>query len=555
MKATERTLKQLLHSGDQYVIPIFQRYYSWTIDNWQKLWDDLAGLLDANESAKRHFLGAIVCVPEHHEPGKVAAYQVIDGQQRLSTLAILLCAIRDSVHEQRAAEIQDTYLIHRYKRDREKYKLFPRLRDRSAYLALVDKTGLLPGGITQAYNFFLSVIAGLADDAGNPGSAEALLTAVVDRLDFVAITLDHENPYKIFKSLNSTGVDLGQEDLIRNEVFCALPIDEQDSFDDHHWRPLERHFETCGALDGNLFVGFFRHALMRHGTYVGENDTYDAFQKAHATGSLASKQVVVEYEKLARLYEIIEGRSRHTSEDVQLGVNMVRELNATTSYPLVLRLLELNGEGTLTDAGLARLLTAIASFVLRRFVCDQGSRTYARWFCAACRELGSDAEAGLKAFLLDKGWPRNSQFEPAFVKVPLYESKYREAVLKRLELASQAASEPVVLSGCWIEHVMPQTLSDNDDGEAWRSALGENWRDLHGIWMHTPGNLTLVGADYNIEMSNRRFQVKHPVLAGSKVYLNSYFAKLPEVHWSQVDIEERGEQLAKLAASIWIAPE
>ncbi len=149
MKAAERTLQQILHSPDQYVIPVFQRYYVWSTANWGQLWDDLQALLEGPEEKRRHFLGSIVCVPGPHLPGVVPAHQVIDGQQRLTTLSILLCAVRDAAGnlgwDQLAAEVEENYLIHRFKKGRERYKVFPRLGGTSLTFRPCESCRASPG--------------------------------------------------------------------------------------------------------------------------------------------------------------------------------------------------------------------------------------------------------------------------------------------------------------------------------------------------------------------------------------------------------------------------
>jgi hypothetical protein len=209
--------------------------------------------------------------------------------------------------------------------------------------------------------------------------------------------------------------------------------------------------------------------------------------------------------------------------------------------------------GTLSRDGLLHLLQSIASFVLRRFVCGHTSRPYGRWFVAACRGLSADPTKQILAFLAEKGWPSDEEFKPRFVRFNLYESKYAHAVLSTIERASQAKSEPVGLDHCSIEHVLPQTIDESEeDGKVWISALGgtAQWKQAHAEWLHTPGNLTLVGADYNAGMSNRAFDVKRPVLAASKVYLNVHFQGTG-LAWTPGEIEARAKKLAGLAATLW----
>ncbi|WP_437945504.1 DUF262 domain-containing HNH endonuclease family protein [Sorangium sp. So ce296] len=556
MKASERTLQQLLHSSDQYVIPVFQRYYTWGTSNWEQLLEDVAELLEAGADERRHFMGSIVTVPDGHQPGAVPAYQVIDGQQRLTTLSILLCVVRDVAAShgwnELAAEVEENYLVHRFKKGRERYKVFPRLRDRGGYLALVDRTDAAAGGqIEAAHRHFVKRVE---QQATSEPELRRFFTALVTRLDFVAITLGAENPYKIFRSLNSTGVDLTEADLIRNHVFMSLSIDDQDGFDDTLWRDLESRFMRDGKLSGRDFEAFLRDALMRDGTYVGRDGTFEAFERRFPHGRFDPRAVVGDLVKLSKLYDVVRGTTAHADAEVEGALRAIRELNVTTAYPLVTALLERSSKSELPRADLLVILRAIASFVLRRFVCGLSSRGYSTWFVAACRELADPARTVL-SFLRAKGWPSDDEFRAKFVRFNLYRSKYDRAVLAALELAIQAKSEPVLLDGCSIEHVMPQTIDDaEDDGRAWIAALGEPWRPVHAEWLHTPGNLTLVGADYNREMSSRPFEIKKPVLGQSKVYLNQYFKAEVLKIWSKDQIEARAKLLADLAIKVWPAP-
>lgn len=558
MKASERTLQQLLHSSDQYVIPVFQRYYTWSTTNWEQLIDDTSELLEHGAEDRRHFMGSIVTVPDGHQPGAVPAYQVIDGQQRLTTLSILLCAIRDIAiardWRELAAEIEEKYLLHRFKKDRERYKVYPRMRDRAVYLALVDRADSSPvgGQIEAAYRYFQKRIE---QWASGEKDLRQFFTALVARLDFVAITLGAENPYKIFRSLNSTGVDLTEADLIRNHVFMSLPLDEQDAFDDTQWKELESRFVREGRVSGRDFEAFLRDALMRDGTYVGRDGTFEAFEKRFPAGKFDPRKVVADLTKTSKIYDFVRGATKYGDGEVDTALRAIRELNVTTAYPLATTLLERAAQNEISKPDLIAGLRGISSFVLRRYVCGQSSRAYSTWFVTACRELGSDPAKSVLTFLKAKGWPSDDEFRAKFVRHNLYSSKYDRAVLSSLELAIQARSEPVALEGCTIEHVMPQTIDEtDDDGRTWIAALGDTWRQLHAEWLHTPGNLTLVGSDYNSEMSNRSFALKRPVLGSSKVYLNQHFAANSLTKWSQEEIEARAAVLADLAATVWPPP-
>ena len=359
-----------------------------------------------------------------------------------------LCVVRDVAltHEWKelASEVEENYLIHRFKKGRERFKVYPRLRDRNGYLALVERTENNAGGqIEAAHRFFAKRIEQLAT---SEAELRRFFTALVTRVDVVAITLGAESPYKIFRSLNSTGVDLTEADLIRNHVFMSLPLDEQDEFDDTLWRELESRFVRDGKLSGGAIEAFLRDALMRDGTYVGRDGTFEAFEKRHPSGKFDPRVVVSELAKVSKLYDIVRGATPHADHEIESALRMIRDLNVTTSYPLVTALLERSTRGELSRPDLLLILRGVASFVLRRFVCGSSSRAYSTWFVAACRELVDPAK-NVIAFLRAKGWPSDEEFRAKFVRLNLYQSKYDRTVLDALERAIQAKSEPVLLDG------------------------------------------------------------------------------------------------------------
>jgi hypothetical protein len=375
-------------------------------------------------------------------------------------------------------------------------------------------------------------------------------------LDFVSITLDRENPYKIFSSLNSTGVDLAESDLIRNHVFMELQPDEQDAFDDGPWHDLEQHFidKTTGEVQSTEFADFFREAMMRKGGNIPKNSIFVQFEKSHKSGGFKPRDVLSEFQKQARSYDIIRG-TPHPSPIVERDLARLRVLKTKSAYPLVLRLFELHQEESLHETDLASALRAISGFVLRRAITGATTRFYGQWFCAACRELGDAPLANLRKFLRDKGWPTDADVTSAFVKVNLYSNIYARAILEGIEREQQHESEPVDLAGCSVEHVLPQAIiGDDADGNFWRTSLGENWKAAHEAVLHSPGNLTLVGADYNALMQNRDFVHKKRALMKSKVSLNDYFQSPELARWDQDTIRTRALKMAEVVCQVWIGP-
>lgn len=554
LKASDANLQGILQSPNQYVIPVFQRFYSWHRDDWKRLWDSLLELREPEHDSRGHFMGSLVFVPEPSLPNKVPAFQVIDGQQRLTTLSLLLCALRDVARDagfaELHAEITENYLVHRFKKDREHYKVYPRQRDRDSYLAAVSGQGVVSGNIGDALGYFAREIRSMAG-SDTEEELRALFSLLQSRLDFVHITLEGENPYQIFKSLNSTGVDLSEGDLIRNFMFMHVGADTQDNFDDTKWKPLEKHFENDeGTLDGRLLSAFFRDFLMREGRYVTPDATFETFEKQFSTSNFAPANLADELNLSANDYDIIRGVSKHPNGEVEAALLQLRQLDSSTAYPIVLRLFRCHHLGNLDATDLAEAVCSLSGFILRRLVCGQSSRAYGRWFVTACSTLSKAPLAELWQFLIAKGFPSDNNFASSLLRFNLYDSRYCRSVLQELEKAHHH-KEPADLALTQIEHIMPQTLT----GE-WKTELGSEWQRVYDERRNTLGNLTLTA--YNPELSNRPFTEKRDGFHDYTGYKNSNIVITRDLgkhtNWTESEIVARGQNLAQLAMKIWQGP-
>lgn len=547
MKSNNLTLGEILASPSQYVIPVFQRYYRWDQPQWDKLWSDVADLREPDRTG-RHFMGFLVMVPETFMPGRVNRAHLIDGQQRLTTLSLVLCALRDAARaagfDELAMEIEVSTLVHQFKKGDERFRVFPKLRDREQFVACIDGEPPADGRLGAAVRYFagrLTTIPGAGTEAG----LRAFYDLLRQRLEFVYAQLEGENPFNIFKSLNSTGVPLGPADLIRNFVFMNVPVEDQDDFDQALWKPMERRFEDDqGILDADGFSSFLRDHLMREGEYVPPAETFDAFQRRHSATAFDPQRVTVELKQASEWYAILRGDRPDPDPEVEPALARLRELESSTTFSLLLNLYERRHRGQLSPADLAECLRLLAGFVLRRLVCGENSRGYARMFVQAAGSIGESPLADLRRFLELRGFPDTPRFVREFVSFDLYHSRYRRAVLEALE-RSRGHKEPADLSRVQVEHVMPQTLSD-----AWREALGPEAARVHSTWLHTPGNLTLTG--YNPELLNKPFALKRQGYRESNIVLTRRLADFEA--WGEAEIQERGRSMAEEAGRIWPGP-
>jgi hypothetical protein len=520
---------------------------------------------------RTHFLGVIVCSSDELIPGKLPNYQVIDGQQRLLTLSILLCAIRDAAKSHQvnnmADEITETLLIHKFEREQEHYRIYPRLRDRQIYKALVDEREVIrdpssgESQIMKAYTYFREQID---NEFSSKDELTTLFSVMKTQLNFVLITITREtpeNPYLIFRSLNSTGLDLTQWDLVRNYVFMHVPEPSQDPFDLEEWAPLEQRFDRKAekmakkkagkkGTAGELLTSFFRDVLMSKGDYIQEGEVFETFDKEYSrNGKVLDPSAFVSHLKVqASAYDVIDGTAIHPNQEVQRAFQMVREFDIRASYPLILALLEKQRERLLSDEELAQALVAIVSFVLRRSICRESTRSHGPLFCEACKKLEDRPLANLLSYL-NKYWPDDSRFIPALQTAKLYKTLYGKDILCWIERTLQRKSEPVQLDRCDIERIMPDNLTP-----AWQQELGSEALQIHSRYVMTLGNLTLLGSNENRKIKDRSFREKKSVYIASKLSLNEYFRDPNLDQWGEEEIMARAESLAKMAARIWSCP-
>jgi len=555
MNADAKAVGKILHSGDQFLVPFFQRFYSWHRANWERLREDVWALLD-DPSRQQHFLGPLVCAAQHASPGDVHTFQLIDGQQRLTTLSLMLAAVRDIAAEKGdndlAAEITETYLIHRFKKGWQQFKLVPRTGDREAFAALVRRESheqYAALGIVEAYQFFRKSIRRETHD--HPDRLRQLYETIIGRLYLVVITIGDENPYEIFESLNSTGLPLEESDLIRNFLFMQLKAEDQDDFHEHHWQPFERMFDATGDFTAVSMTAFFRDYLMRDGLFSRLSETFVDFKRSYERTKQTPTAVVAELTRFAKFYMALMRGGVGQPSEVARVLARFPLLDAATAHPLLLHLLNRLEKGQVDRPTFIGCVKDLASFVVRRTICGEQTGAYGRWFCEVIPQLGDNPQTTLRAYLLHRGWPDDESLAARLLEFPIYRRDPKKARLL-LELLEESVGhkEIVDLKPLQIEHVMPQTIPSGKAGLPWREMLGDEWKKDHDRLLHTLGNLTLTG--YNPNLSNRPYAEKRAELLNSKLCLNEWFDKV--LTWNSETINARGQAVAKSAAQLLPRP-
>lgn len=540
MKANETTFQQIIEGTKQYIVPLFQRPYCWDKAQWETLWNDLIEMQDV-ERPRSHFIGSIVTLQTQSVPEGVPKFLLIDGQQRLTTTFILLTLLRDTARQggraELADEIEQTLLVNRFKKGDDHVKLLPTQTDRPAFMKLIHEPGAVPAGrIGSAYTFLGRKLGAAEIDI------EALKAIIVERLAVVSITLgSDDNPYLVFESLNAKGERLTQADLIRNFFFLKIHTDHQEDMHALYWLPMQEAI-------GDQLTEFVRHYLIgQDGSFLRSDSVY--FRLKERLGGGDAVELLQTLHRAALHYERLLSPEVEPEHDLSESLSALGRLDVTTAYPFLLRCYDDMESGRIAADEFSSVVRVIENYVVRRFVCfiptNQFNKIFPGLYNQIRREAHPSILAGVKSILAGRGYPKDVEFRKALVENSLYGSGDRQAkirfILERIE-RHLAAKEPPRLETVSIEHVMPQTLTDD-----WRAQLGDDWDATQALWLHTLGNLTLTG--YNSEMSNDDFSKKRQRLIKGTLHLNKLFGRFES--WGAAEIKARAELLAEPVMEIW----
>ncbi len=554
MDARKGNIYEILNGNKQFLIPVYQRFYSWDIDQCKRLWNDIVEM--QRKGKEGHFVGSIVNIAEQAMPTGVQKYMIIDGQQRMTTLTLLLLALRDyaimnpSDTTINARRIDNMLLKNEYESGDERYKLLLTETDRDILISLVEEKPIVEdtrSRLIENYNFFAGK---LADKEIQP----AEVYESIGKLQIVNITLDRavDDAQAIFESLNSTGKELSESDLIRNYVLMGLEPSEQTYVYEHLWRPLEQLF--IYETQGTVMDAFFRHYLtMKISRIPKQGRVYEEFKLYNLNCEFGTiRELCQDLLEYAKYYTNIVFK-RNTDTDLKKLYEDIIDLRMEVSYPFLLKIHHDCVEGLITSDELKKILKLCISYVLRRAICEIPTNSMNKTFATLKNYIRPDDYLNsVKAFFVMqdtyKEFPDNDKFEGAFESRDIYNMRARNYILSRLENFENKA--PIIIENYTIEHIMPQNKNLSSE---WQADLGAEWQEVQKKYLHTIGNLTLTA--YNSEMSDRPFLEKMDMPGGFKesaLRLNKYVVL--QNKWNEKYIQERANELAKKAESIWPYP-
>ena len=563
MKGEAQPLIKYFDGSDKrFIIPLYQRNYDWKEENCKQLFQDLLKLHTSGR--KSHFFGSIV---SSIEPGSEDRF-IIDGQQRITTVSLLLMAMVNTYKEGliKAADVKlhekifKRYLVDEYQEDERKVKLKPIKKDMQAFDALLflpKEKYIKSSNVTRNYEYFYDRVqkCGLTLDE---------LFNAIKGLEVINIRLDKEDDAQlIFESLNSTGLDLTEADKIRNYLLMSLSPQEQDDLYTNYWNPIEEFTK----YDTSPFVRDY--LTMKQGKIGRIDKIYFIFKEYAEKDSVDRMQLLQDMHHYAKIYQQIES-GKTPSVKVNARLKHVHIMESTVAYPFYLAFFDYADKNGLHEDTICQVLDIVETYWARRIICNLPSNALNKVFAT----LHRDVVNGISKSTVDKNAPkyvdvltyilikkeqssiipRDDKVKASFAERKIYKipRALRTFIIERLENRDNNEQHDIVKllseDKISIEHIMPQTLSDK-----WKAALGEDWERIHEQYLHTMANLTLTG--YNSQYSNLTFKEK---LEMEKGFKDSAFRLNNDVKncdkWTEAELIQRQKNLLDVALKLWPMP-
>ncbi|GAA7137863.1 DUF262 and DUF1524 domain-containing protein [Helicobacter pylori] len=557
MDAEATTLLKFIkdNNQNQLVIPIYQRLYSWEKEQCKQLWDDIIKI-GGDDKMNGHFIGSILYVLYDitHSNNTLL---IIDGQQRLTTITLLLTALRNHLSDESVKKlIEKHYLINSNRDGDKKFRLILSESDKDTLLSLIDKDRRKPSEpsskIVENFKLFEEWVS------KNTNQLETIFKGLEKfTIVWIALKKGKDDPQLIFESMNSKGIELTQTDLIRNYIIMETEAEKQEGFYNKYWRAMEEDFKQNKKQDKKLFDRFVRHYLtIKTREIPNINKVYVAFKDYQQKEGIEIEDLLKDLQKYCGYFCQIAFK-KEADKDLNKALSFLVDLEMDVVYPLLLELYSDYKDGVLSKQDFIPIIALTESYLVRRAVCGFNTNVLNKVSPSFTKKINKDQylesiEAHFLSLEKTAGkFPKDSEFRDSFITKELYgrnktKKKKTKYFLERLE--NFDTKEPVDTQKCNIEHIMPQKLT-----KEWERDLGENFQEIHDKYLHTIGNLTLTG--YNNEYSNKSFQEKQGMENGFKdspLRLNQGLKDLES--FGEEEIKKRANDLADLALEIWTYP-
>lgn len=577
MEAKPINLSKIFTSGGEihYVLPHFQRQYSWDLNNWNVLWKDVLAVYNeySKKSRLEHFLGSIVVIQDGNVSGTIQRFKLVDGQQRLTSLSLLLCAFRDlieSINKKIFNKIS-RLLINEDEEDDSYFKLLPteKYGDREAYKKLIlaefdlEKDSF-ESTIPNAYEFFYRKLEGSlrADEIDPDRFTNALLNSF--QVVFISLNSD-ESPYKIFESLNAKGKDLTQADLVRNYIAMKLPLESQEKAFKKYWEPIETRLQeqrSVGKSRIGELTAFIRHYLaMCSRNLCSKENIYERFRN-RCENLQEDSELIAELKELNQCsdyYDRLLRPDHEPNNSIRRQLKRLSIFDISTGYPFLLSVYSAWDTQDLSEDQFLEILRITENYLVRRYITGKQTNYLNKMFPSLWRDICNlvsdeiDVVTAFRQLILTKNYPTDKEVVNSIQTSKIYKRQHNDRIYFLLESINKNLSRgtdgfTVLNNDPSVEHILPQTPE-----QSWKDSLGDDFQETYKDYLDTLGNLTLVTIDWNRALSNRSFEVKKGMLANHALKINSEYFSQDLRKWGSSEILNRAILLGEKILEIWPA--
>ena len=556
MKASEKKIKDLFSEAKTFfAIPVYQRDYNWQEKHCKQLFEDILSV-GKDIDITSHFIGSIVYIHEGVYGIGEKEFYVIDGQQRMITITLLHIALYHRLKESKeeyADEIYELYLVNKFSKRDIKLKLLPPEENLNILNKILEENweeleDYQDRNIVKNYKFFKEIISNYSNE-----EIEYLL-AGLDKIIYVDIALekDKDDPQKIFESLNSTGLDLSQGDLIRNYILMDLEREKQNLVYKNLWLPIENNCKiSLGNEIKNYVSDFIRDYLtLKNGKIPSKPKVFEEFKEFYNKNN---DEQLEDIKNFSEEYSHIIKPNTEKDKDIRKELENLKVLDQTVINTFLIGVLRDYRENKIVKNEILEILKLLQSYIWRRFITEKPSNALNKIFQGMYLKISKDQKyyKSLEESLLNQDFPTDDELKEALKTKNVYKDKEKlRYIFKELENYNHNELIDFENEKITIEHIFPQKPN-----KSWKEKYSDYELEEMKIFKDTISNLTLTGSNPNL--GNKSFlEKRNDDIHGyknSKLYLNKYLSKLNE--WNLSAMEGRFEELFKNIVKIWKRPE
>ena len=557
MKASERKITKLFSESDTvFSIPVYQRDYNWQEKQCQRLFKDILQT-GKNEKVSSYFLGSIVYIHDGIYGVGEKEFHVIDGQQRMTTLTLLFLAIyfklKGTILAKDADKIYNQYVVNPYSEKEIKLKLLPPeenlyILNKISHNKFNELEAFQDRNMLKNYLFFEKELENLSfDDMKH-------LSNGIEKLIYIDIALEKgkDDPQKIFESLNSTGLDLSQGDLIRNYILMDLERGEQNRIYKEIWIPIENN---CKVSDGSEITSYVSDFIRDYLTLKTEkiSSKPKVFETFKAYYEKENDEKLEDMKKYSEAYSYIIKPILEKDKDIQRELDYLKSLDKTVINTFLIGVLKDYKDNILEKDELLNILILLQSYLWRRYITEKPTNALNKIFQGMYGKISRSGNyyENLVDVLMAEDFPTDEELESALKLKNVYKDKEKlNYVFKKLENYNHNELIDFENEKITIEHIFPQKPN-----KTWKENYSDNELEQMISFKDTISNLTLTGSNSNL--SNKAFHEKRDDevhgYRNSKLYMNKYLGRLEE--WNLLSMEARFESLYDDIIKIWKRPE